>query len=288
LLNASRADLEAYARHAALTWVEDESNSDTAFDRNYLRHRVMPALRQRWPEATAHIAASAALCRDSENLLAELAGEDLAALTAELVPLGGSLELAGLAALSPSRRHNLLRHWLRGLGLPAPGSGHLQEIDQQFFAGDAEVHGRQVSWPGCRVCSFAGRFHALEESAFWQPTAQQPALSWHDPARPLTLPGGDSLQWQVTAPGEGLARHWLSDLEVRWRQGGERCHPSGRGHSQSLKKLLQEYQVPPWLRARLPLLYSKGQLVAVADLWVAKGFEAAPEQAGYRCVWQLG
>lgn len=287
LLEVGRADLQAYARDRDLAWVEDESNRDTRFDRNYLRHQVLPVLQQRWPEAPAQLSAAAGLCRDSEALLAELAGEDLARLHARPEDLGGSLALPGLAALSTSRRHNLLRHWLRGLDLPLPGAAHLQELEQQFFTAPLDGHGREVSWPGCRARVFSDRFYVLREPAFWRPHPATPALPWRDPQQPLRLPGGDSLCWQPAAPGEGLAANWCRDIEVRWRRGGERCHPAGRGHSQSLKKLLQEYRVPPWLRSRVPLLYAGEQLVAVADLWVCKGYGAPPGESGYRCKWHL-
>ncbi len=287
LLEIPRTDLQAYAQGCHLSWVEDESNRDTRFDRNYLRRQVLPVLQQRWPDTSSQLSATAALCRDSEILLGELADQDLACLDARREPLGGSLDRAGLAALHSRRRQNLLRHWLREFGLPLPGSAQLLEIEQQFFTDSANSHGREVSWPGCRACVFSDRFYVLQEQAFWRPQASTPAIAWRNPQHALALPGGDSLCWQPAGLGEGLPASGCENLEVRWRRGGERCQPAGRGHSQSLKKLLQEYRVAPWLRPRIPLLYAGEQLVAVADLWVCKGFTAAADEPGYRCKWQL-
>jgi tRNA(Ile)-lysidine synthase len=74
---------------------------------------------------------------------------------------------------------------------------------------------------------------------------------------------------------------------VRNRRGGERCRPLGRAHSQTLKKLLQEYAVPPWLRDRLPLIYCGDELAAVGDIWICEGFETAAGAAGWRIEWNL-
>jgi tRNA(Ile)-lysidine synthase len=83
----------------------------------------------------------------------------------------------------------------------------------------------------------------------------------------------------VRSPADG---HW----QVQRRQGGERCRPLGQAHSQSLKKLLQAWRVPPWWRDRLPLLYEGDKLVAVADLWVCEGYAAEPGQAGWKVIWR--
>jgi tRNA(Ile)-lysidine synthase len=76
-------------------------------------------------------------------------------------------------------------------------------------------------------------------------------------------------------------------LQVRYRQGGERCRPAGRGHSQTLKHLMQEYAVPPWLRDAVPLLYAGDTLVAVGDYWVCAEYEAAENQTGWKIHWEI-
>jgi len=287
LLDVNREDLEAYVRAQEVNWVEDESNTDSRFDRNFLRRDVWPLIQQRWPEAASALSTSAALCRDSDALLAEMAREDLLRLNVRQESLGSSVELAGLSALSVARRQNLLRHWLRDRELPLPNSTQLQELEQQFFSAAEPQHGHQVNWSDYRACAFAERFYILHQQAFWRPVAQTPTLVWPDIEQPLALPGGDSLHWQQAGRGEGIAAHWRQRVQVRWREGGERCHPAGREHSQSLKKLLQEYGVAPWLRSRVPLLYVDEQLAGVADLWICKDFLAAANEVGYRCQWQL-
>jgi tRNA(Ile)-lysidine synthase len=115
LLDVTRAELEAYAKAHQLSWIEDPSNQDRQFSRNYLRHQVMPLLTSRWPQAQASMARSAAHLREAQGLLDELAQIDLAqaATPSEFEWLGlPSLELAPLMKLSVARQRNLLSHWL--------------------------------------------------------------------------------------------------------------------------------------------------------------------------------
>jgi tRNA(Ile)-lysidine synthase len=113
------------------------------------------------------------------------------------------------------------------------------------------------------------------------------------PAAPVALPSCELRPDQcLNIPGLGwlAVRHSESGLRLpaqgfwrlAFRAGGERCRPTGREHSQSLKKLLQEYGVPPWQRQSIPLLYDGDELAAVGDLWICAGHQANPGITAYR------
>ncbi len=290
LLGMSRGELEAYARSHGLDWIEDESNEDMQFDRNFLRHRVLPVLRERWPELVQGWGQSAALCAESEALLEEYAQEDLARLAPEFVDphasAGSVLSVPGLRALSLARRHQVLRVWLRGLGVPGLNRDRLIEVDRQLVNGREDAKAR-VAWEGWELRRFRDGLYLLDSASLEAPvpTGRIP-VDLNQEAR-ILLPGGGLLAFEWGAQDSGCPRlaQGLPDLSIQWRQGGERCQPEGRAHSQTLKKLLQEYSLAPWWRPRLPLLYSGETLVAAGDLWVCEGFAAGPGQPGYRLRW---
>lgn len=285
LLSLGREAIEAYAKAQGLSWVEDHSNTDTDFDRNYLRHKVLPLLAARWPEAERQLVRTAEHCREADALLADLAALDLSACDEQPAALGFSVKRSALQALTPKRQRNLLRHWLLRRYGQLPGHQALADIDSQLLRGDSHSACIGLSW--CQLRVYGGRLFALDLQRQWQPSAAEPTLYWVDLAEPLRLPGGDSLQLGPARVGEGLAeRFCASSAEVRWRKGGERCHPADRGHSQTLKKLLQEYDLPTWLRSRVPLLYLDGELAAVGDLWVCREFAAAADEPGRPLSWQ--
>ena len=74
-------------------------------------------------------------------------------------------------------------------------------------------------------------------------------------------------------------------LTVRFREGGETLQPVGHEFHHKLKKLLQEAEILPWWRERLPLVYADQQLVAVGDLWIDAEFATAPGEPGLNIVW---
>lgn len=266
LLRVSRAELEAYARQHQLSWVEDPSNADTGLARNFLRREVLPALARHWPQAGANLARSADHLREAEQLLGEMAEQDLAAaLTAPAFDWLGlpSLELLALSHLSEARQRNALRHWLAAL---------TRMPDSEHWAGwnglrDAAADAMPI-WrlDGGELRRADGRLWWL--SASWLQQPPEPS-AWLDPALPLQLPGNGEVRLQGVVPGGAL--------QLRYRQGGEVMQLAGRGH-RDLKRLLNECGLPAFVRGRLPLLYRGDELLAVANLPGLDGSQAGEWQ----------
>ncbi len=272
LLDTSRVAIQAWAEHRGLCWVEDESNRDEKLDRNYLRHRVLPLLRERWP-ALAHTASRSAVLRAEERQLREeLATRDLAA-----VCCGEGLAIAALRTLTPARRHNLLRHWLKLRGAPPLRHSSRAQIERAFLSSRDDAM-PLLAWNGYQLRRYRNVLYAIPVL----PTPPHARHSWQ-PLQPLRLSGMGQLSAR-RVQGDGLRLQ--TQLEVRFRRGGERCHPPGSTHSRPLKKLLQERGMPPWLRERVPLIYLNGQLAAVGDLWVCQHFSADAGEAGLSLSWQ--
>ena len=259
LLNCSRDELLAYAREHGLAWVEDPSNADERFSRNYLRRQVMPALLRRWPQASANIARSAAHLSEAGQLLDELARQDVAAaeVSGEFVWLGlPSLALPTLRGLSEPRQRNALRYWLRPLtAMP----------DSEHWAGwqvlrDAAVDAAPV-WKLA-----AGGLRRSDERLWWL------AGDWlHAPVPVHTEVQGNQ---QLVLPGNGRVRIDgilpAGDWQLGYRRGGEQIFLPGRGH-RDLKRLFNELRVPAFVRDRLPLLRLDNQVVAIASLAGVQG-----------------
>ena len=258
LLEVSRAELQAYASEHQLTWIEDPSNTDPRFSRNYLRHRVFPVLTERWPQAVSSLARAAEHLGEAQGLLDELAQLDLRAADQPSafpwLPLP-SLALAPLRELSDARQRNTLRHWLTPL-TRLPDSDHWASWHSLRDAkGDAQ--------PLWHLAD--GELHRCGERIWWLPTAwsefSDASVSWPDPQTPLELPGNGRLRLIGTAPD--------GPLVIRYRQGGEVIEVPGRGR-RDVKRLLNECGLPGFVRGRLPLLYRGEQLLGIptlAGLW---------------------
>ena len=277
LLDVSRSQLEDYAKQHALQWLEDPSNEQLTLDRNYLRHEVLPRIEQRWPSSASRIRRSAELASEAAQLLSDLADMDLRVLGGQ----ADRLAVDGLRELTPQRQRNVIRHATRRLGLPLPGARHLQSILDDLLPARDDAQ-PLVSWPGAEVRRYRNELYFVTGNR-----AKTGAVD----ARPVTgnrVELGGGLGQLVLTPGAscGLSETVVqAGLELRFRQGGESFQPKGQAHTRKLKKLLQESAVVPWMRECLPLLFSEGQLVAVADLWIA---EAASSQPGTAICWTGG
>jgi tRNA(Ile)-lysidine synthase len=281
LLDIPGAALEAYARQHRLTWQEDPSNRDLRFDRNFIRHRIMPLLTGRWPAATATLSRAARFSGELLVLAKEEAQEDLARARQEE---GSHLSVAALRRFSSMRLRNLLRHWIAVAGAPLPSSRKLARIEREG------VHGRDdatplIAWHGWEVRRYRDCLQLARALPPLDPTL---SLVWQNRSE-LTLPGG--LGRLIAQPGEGGIDPdaWSSArIEVRFRRGGERCLPAGQAHHRPLKKLFQEWGVPTWERSRIPLIYIDQELAAIPGRLVCQPFAVPAGQASVVIHWDPG
>ncbi len=301
LLAIPRADLRAYAVAHGLTWVEDPSNRNEQLDRNYLRHQIMPLLQARWPACTRNLARAATHQGEAAALLENLADADWqagaqadyasAGHTAGFAPWLSTLPLAMLAPLRPARQRNLLRTWLRRCGLGMPSTAVLTRIQHEVIPArmDAEPC---VTWAGGEVRRYRDSLHALP----LKPSEAEPAPQLLDLAElfhsqadgvtraafTLQRPATQSLCVEAVS-GAGLSQARLAGrrVELRYRRGGESCRPQGRGHRHALKKLFQEWGVPPWQRGQIPLVYVDGELAQVVGHSLCEPYAAASDEPGW-------
>lgn len=278
LLGFRREELETWARVQGLTWVEDPSNTDTDFDRNYLRLEVVPRLKARWPAAADTVTRAARHAAEADAVLQAVAAEDWARYQA-----GDMLRLTALDELPAARVRQLLRHWLEQRGLPVPPSAKLAQIIMQARAG--QDRNPCIDWAGAEVRRYGGLLYA-------QPRLGAVPVGFR--VKPgTTYPVGEGLGQLSLVPaiGEGIRAGLCGPegLKVAFREGGESCRPAGRAHARPLKKWLQEMQVLPWLRDRLPLVYggaAGGELLAVAGLFACEPHAARAGEPGLRIEWR--
>lgn len=284
LLEVSRAELSQWLQARGGRWVEDDSNLDERFDRNYLRHRIVPLLQARWPAASKTAARSAAHLGEARELLQALAEIDAAQVIED-----GVVQIAALQALDVARQRNLLRHWIASQGLTMPDAVHLERIRVELPAARVDAQ-PIVRWEGGEVRRFRQRLHALVPSA--TPSSQSIEHRWRWRRQPVLELGAGlgRLRWVQDATGEIAAARLPAVLRVAARVGGERIRLRRTGPNHTVKELLRERGVVPWERERVPLVFAKEALALVADLFVAASFRADPAddrpQQRLRLVWE--
>lgn len=277
LLGQTRKQLEAWAVEHQLTWIEDESNQDDSYDRNFLRLRVLPEIQQRWPYFPQNVARSAELCGEQEQLLDELLAEQLD----ELIQSNGSLLIEPMQPLSDIRRAALLRRWFARQKAVMPSRAALVRL------WDEVATSREDANPRLKFGSYEVR--RFQGALYWLPMSNglgDEVVCWAAPFEPLTLPDGLGTIQRAAFGQEIRSPLDNEPVTVRFKASGQ-FHIVGRERGRSLKKIWQELGIPPWLRERTPLLYYGEQLIAALGVFVTQDGKAT-EQSCWRVDWQKG
>lgn len=272
LLEHSRAQLLTYALAHGLSWIEDPSNADARFDRNFLRHHVLPLMRERWPQADAALARAAGLCAEAGDLLET---EDALCLAQVRTADTNVLSREGLVSLPAPRRARVLRRWVGEIGLPALPAEGIARIEAEVLPARPDADAR-FRWQEAEIRAWRDLLHA----GTVRPPLPGDWLREWDGTALLVMPDASRLVL-LGADGFGEA------LRVHARKGGERIVLPGRAHSHAVKHVLQDLDIPPWLRERLPLVSdSSGELLAIADIACSARFDAWLREHGARLLWQ--
>jgi tRNA(Ile)-lysidine synthase len=277
LLGVSRRELAQFASAHGIAPIEDPMNRDMRFDRSFLRHKIWPQLERRWPGAAGALARAAQHSADAQQLLDELADQDLAGASD-----GVGLSVIGVRRLKPSRRLNAMRRWLSQSGVTPPSTAHLTEALRQMLEA-RDDHLPVVIWGA----------HALRRyrERIFLTAAELPrlraALEWDWRAAPM-LELGEGLGWlrATERPGGLVLDRLPSRLLVRGRAGGERMRIGASGRAQSVQHLCQDMGILPWMRDALPFIYLGDKLLAIADLWLSASWRADANSPGLWFAWE--
>jgi tRNA(Ile)-lysidine synthase len=278
LLDVPRAEIERYARDRRLEWIEDESNDEAAYLRNWLRHEIIPRIAMRVPGYRSTLSRAANHLGEAAAVLDELAhldaGDALQTLTISIVHL---------RALSFARAKNAVRLMIAAGGWDMPDAERLEEGLRQALTAkaDAELH---VTLGECELRRHAGVLHVLPR----RHTLSKAVVCWTG-EREIALPGLGGVLTMTPRRGSGISTARLSSgpVTIRAREGGERLQPDAARPRRTVKNLMQEARVPSWERDRLPFIYCGNELVCVPGLGVDHRYRACAGEAAVVPVWQL-
>ncbi len=267
LLAFGREQLSQWATRLGLQWVDDPSNDDQSFDRNFLRHTILQPLKLRWPTISQRLRHTIVACREADQLAYRLAQIQYASCADP----GGAIGLAAFRSLTLVEQKNLLRWVILERGWTLPSIKHWDKALAQLASARADGT-PEIQGDGFAIRRFRDALYLVAE-----PTAV--------PSSPRVLSALCPVGWgeyRFGLEAAGSAGGAAPEFEVKARAGGERIRPSQAGPSRLLKTWLQEAAVPPWQRPGLPLLWESGEVVGVADLWLSPRFSGESPESGWR------
>ena len=277
LLRMDRKSLCDFAKSQKLQWIDDDSNQDISFDRNFLRHKVLPNLERRWPNYRESWAKSLELISEAQRITEEVASDDFTALSSNT---SNKLILSALINLAKARQRNVMKYWLKKIARKEIGWNKLQHIVNEVLP-VATYSNVEVAIEDYLIRSYRNQLYLLKEFGPLPETCHWDIRDLQE----LPLFNNGIICAHKTI-GEGISHKLIENLDVRFRKGGEKLRMRGRPQK-SLKKIFQEARIEPWIRPRIPLIYSGDELICAVGVGVSALALADRGEAGVSLTWQM-
>ena len=277
MLEVSKTSVMDYAKEHQLKWVEDSSNQDTHFDRNFLRKKIIPQFRERWPSIASSVSRLSQLSAQNIKILNQIAEEDIGPIANM-----NELPLAKLLDKSFERANNMLRYIILANGMSIPSMKTLQDGLKEML--DPETDKSVIAWKDYCIRKYKNHLYFLSNSDL-EPNKVDVRIPW-EIGKTVNLGENIGTIEATFIHGDGLSiKKCKNKLTISYRQGGELIKPIGHRINKSLKNLFQENQILPWMRDKIPLIYYQDELVSVADLWFNQNYVASQNEAGFVVNW---
>ncbi|MDP5213063.1 tRNA lysidine(34) synthetase TilS [Pseudoalteromonas tunicata] len=253
LLETSRASIEAFCQQFNLSHIEDESNSDVKYDRNYLRHQILPELNSRFAGFNQCVARSASLLREQQTLINEIAELDH-----QSVALGSQLQILKLLALSDIRRRNVLRYWLALHRCLMPSYAVLAELVSQLQSEKADAN-LVIKLSAGTLRQYNQLLYIVKDQVKLDDCKVD--------SNQLLLADGRTLLLQQ---GEGVRAPFADEVvTVQFGKMNSLIKPLHKPGRNTVKHWLKEAKIPAWQRDAVPLVFYNDELVQVVGFYLS-------------------
>ncbi len=234
MLNIEKSEIIKYAKDHHLSWVEDDSNTNTNFRRNFLRLEIIPKLETVYKNLAKILTRSAKHQSEALKLTRELAEIDINAH--HIIKDSGRINISALKKLEIHRIKNILRHHLSLMKFLAPSDKIMDQINDLLHAKeDAQP---LIGWDSFEIRRYQDELYFIDT----RKQKSQDYCPFHEEFENLP------------------------NFSIRYRTEGQRIKLPGKKHSQSLKKVLQDANIPPWERSSLKMYYIDDELRAMERL----------------------
>ncbi len=280
LLNTSRIDIERHAKQHKLKWIEDESNQNIDFDRNYIRSKVLPILKNRFSHIIKVISRSSSHLAEAQHLLDDLAKIDLKSYL-KSNKYKHKLQVKTINKLSLTRAKNVLRYWLELNDQMMPSKDLLDELLRQVLTAKKDAELKIQLSKEFEIRRYQDEIYIVLKNEKNQKNYE---IIWAGEPE-IILPNGQKLIFKKVK-GKGINLKFLKNkkLIIRNRQGGEFFKPDSKRPTKKIKQMLQESDLPPWDRENLPLIFVGDNLAFVPNFGIDTKFQTKPNEVGLKVI----
>ena len=278
LLKINKEIIEGYAKENSLNFIKDESNDNLQFDRNFLRKKVLPLIKSRYPDIINTISRSSENIAEGLNLHKAIAKEDANIFFSKNKEC---LSLTMIKALEKERVVNLIRWWLDVNKKMMPSKKTMSELYKQIKNVKKDALLNIDISESISIKAYHDELFLVEKGIKIDPYE----LIWRGEEL-VELPGNTKLIFKKSlGAGFSLSKIGSKTLTIQNRNGGESFKPKNNQPTRTLKYLLQTSNIPPWKRHLMPLIFSENDLVAVPNFGIHYKFQADKDEIGWEAHW---
>ncbi|MFT4938793.1 MAG: tRNA(Ile)-lysidine synthase [Paraglaciecola sp.] len=261
MLDVSQKQILAYAKTHKLSWQEDESNQNIDFERNFLRHQVLPILTERWPELAGSVSRSARLCAQQQELLDEISLQKLSDLRSS----NNSLDINKLLLLSDAWQLQVVRVWLAEQQIQSPSQAVLEQLKAELFEASDDAN-PIIRWQDWQFRRFYQQLYVLAISA----DLSGVTIPWDGQASIVLPQGLGQLVFQPCTDinikpdiKPCLLDKNAGEINIRFGGYGDKFKPAGQANSKPLKQWFKVWKIPPWERNRIAIIVQNSLVKAL-------------------------
>ncbi|HMI76783.1 MAG TPA: tRNA lysidine(34) synthetase TilS [Buchnera sp. (in: enterobacteria)] len=261
LLETKKSEIETWAKKNNIRWIEDTSNLNTYYDRNFLRNNIIPILQDKWPHFIKNCARSAYLCSIQEQVLQNFSN----AILQDNLFLNNALNIEKLKYLSPEQNALILRHWIKLQGGEMPSYKKIKQINNDIIHSDI-YKSPKMNFKTYAIYRYKNQIHFIKPII---PSVKHLIIFWHDITKPLLLPNKlgvisqHSMGIKIRVPKKNEL------INIRFQDNGY-YYLIGKNNKKKLKKIWQEFNIPIWMRYNIPLLFYNNNLISALGLFITK------------------
>ncbi len=261
-LDLSRENIEFWVQQSNITYIQDPTNFDTHYDRAWCRETLWPLLNSRFPKMQQAVSRSSYLMQDANQILAEVAEQDL-----QHCGTAQQLDIVKLQQLSNARQRQLLSNWMKGSAQYRPSLAMVERIQAEVILAKTDAQAA-LHHAGFYYLRYQNMLYKISKADY---LAQQQPISTQnlqlDEQQTIQVAAG---QFAIQTAPLGLDPKLLGqNLMLSPRMGGEKIHLYGRVGRWPLKKAIQEAQIFPWQRHQIQILSKDDVMLGV---FTPKGF----------------
>jgi tRNA(Ile)-lysidine synthase len=281
LLNTLRIEIESYAKQHKLKWIEDESNLNIDFDRNFIRSKVLPILKNRFSHIIKVIYRSSTHLAEAQHLLDDLAKIDLKNYL-KSNNYKHKLQVKTLNKLPLVRAKNVLRYWLEINDQLMPSKDLLDELLRQVLTAKKDATLKIELSKDHEIRRYKDEIYIVQKN---QNEQKKYEIIWDGESK-INLPNGSKLTFKKVK-GRGISLEKINNkkLIISNRRGGETFKPDSKRPTKKVKQFLQESNLPPWEREELPLVFVNNDLVFLPSFGIDIKWQTKPKEDGLEITW---